>query len=204
MSVTCAKAACSKQIGKGHQMRVAIVGAGIAGLGAALRLREKGHEVTVFERASNAGGRCGSIHWWGEWRITGAFAFITSEDNLIAQARSLGIYDTLPRVELTEDHEQFLLYRRSKLIKQRSFAVADILRNEAIPIREKAALGLAFPKLAGQLVRNDPRDLTTAAQLDTDTACGWFRRHSPAFVDYYLEPTMQMFCGYGEDDYSLA
>ena len=71
-------------------MKVAVVGAGISGLGAALRLREKGHEVTVYDRASQAGGRCASIHWWGDWHITGAFAFITSEDNLIAQAKSLG------------------------------------------------------------------------------------------------------------------
>src|SRR5579884_174000 len=37
--------------------RIAVVGAGIAGLGAAYTLQKTGHQVTVFERADHAGGR---------------------------------------------------------------------------------------------------------------------------------------------------
>jgi renalase len=39
-------------------MRIAVVGAGIAGLAAARMLHDGGNEVTVFERAAVAGGRC--------------------------------------------------------------------------------------------------------------------------------------------------
>lgn len=42
-------------------MRVAVVGAGLAGLAAACHLRGRGHEVTVFERAGHPGGRAGRI-----------------------------------------------------------------------------------------------------------------------------------------------
>lgn len=38
-------------------MRIAVVGAGIAGLSAARALKERGHEVRLFERASHPGGR---------------------------------------------------------------------------------------------------------------------------------------------------
>jgi uncharacterized protein with NAD-binding domain and iron-sulfur cluster len=38
--------------------RVYVLGAGLAGLGAATRLAEVGHAVTVLEAARNAGGRC--------------------------------------------------------------------------------------------------------------------------------------------------
>lgn len=38
-------------------MRIAVVGAGIAGLAAARSLVDRGHEVTVFERAAAPGGR---------------------------------------------------------------------------------------------------------------------------------------------------
>jgi renalase len=39
-------------------MRVAVVGAGIAGLSAGRALQDRGHEVRVFERSPEPGGRC--------------------------------------------------------------------------------------------------------------------------------------------------
>ncbi len=41
--------------------KVGIVGAGIAGMSAAVHLRAKGHEVTVFEAAAHAGGKLHAI-----------------------------------------------------------------------------------------------------------------------------------------------
>ena len=43
-------------------MKVAIVGAGISGLSAAIALRDHGHEVVVFERARGPGGRVATRH----------------------------------------------------------------------------------------------------------------------------------------------
>lgn len=39
-------------------MRIAVVGAGIAGLAAARALQDRGHDVRLFERAQSPGGRC--------------------------------------------------------------------------------------------------------------------------------------------------
>ena len=39
-----------------------IIGAGIAGLAAAVRLASQGHRVSVYESAPQAGGRCRSYH----------------------------------------------------------------------------------------------------------------------------------------------
>ncbi len=43
-------------------MKVYVVGAGLAGLAAATRLAERGHEVSLIEASAQAGGRCRSYH----------------------------------------------------------------------------------------------------------------------------------------------
>lgn len=54
-------------------MRVAVVGAGPAGLTAATLLASAGHEVTVFEAHEHAGGRTRTVHFGeGHWLDTGA------------------------------------------------------------------------------------------------------------------------------------
>ncbi len=47
--------------------RVAIVGAGIAGLTAALRLLEAGCHVTLIEKSASIGGKLGAVQARGEW-----------------------------------------------------------------------------------------------------------------------------------------
>ncbi len=60
-------------------MRAIVVGGGIAGLGAAFRLREAGHEVVLLEKESEPGGRCRSVLWNGVWAVTGALAYLGAE-----------------------------------------------------------------------------------------------------------------------------
>jgi flavin-dependent amine oxidoreductase len=53
--------------------KITIIGAGIAGLTAALRLAERGYEVTIFERDSFIGGKFRATKWEGKG--TKRFAF---------------------------------------------------------------------------------------------------------------------------------
>lgn len=50
---------------KGPSDHVVVVGAGLAGLSAALRLAGAGRRVTVLERATSPGGRCGALRQAG-------------------------------------------------------------------------------------------------------------------------------------------
>ena len=43
-------------------MKIAVIGAGLSGLTAALRFQQAGHEVQVIETGSHAGGRCKTLH----------------------------------------------------------------------------------------------------------------------------------------------
>ncbi len=185
-------------------MRVIVVGAGIAGLGAAYRLREEGHEVVLLEKAAEPGGRCRSVQWQGLWAVTGAFAFLGSETNLVEQARKLGLYTPDQLSDLTAAHRWNVLVKRKEALDFGAFDMVAAARHPYIPLGEKARLLAALPRMARQMLKSDPRDITSALALDDVNACEYFRRFSPTFVDYFLEPCMGMFCGYGEDDYSLA
>lgn len=87
-------------------MRVAVIGAGWAGLSAAVTAFDRGHDVTVFEASHTLGGRARSVHS----RRLGA-----DIDN--GQHIMLGAYDeTLALIErLGGDTKTSLLRRRLKL-----------------------------------------------------------------------------------------
>lgn len=184
--------------------RVIVVGGGIAGLGAALRLREAGHEVVLLEKASEAGGRCRSVYWQGVWAVTGAFAFLGAETNLVELAQKLDIYQPDQLLDLTAAHSWNVLVKRKDTVDFGAFDLMAAARHPYIPLTEKARLLATIPTLVRQIMAGDPRDITSAIDLDHVNACEYFRDYSPTFVDYYLEPCMGMFCGYGEDDYSLG
>ncbi|SDX94166.1 phytoene desaturase [Modestobacter sp. DSM 44400] len=63
----------------GRTDRVVVVGAGLAGLSAALRLRGAGREVTVVDRAACPGGRAGRVERAGYSLDTGPSVFTAPE-----------------------------------------------------------------------------------------------------------------------------
>ncbi|MGY1822303.1 phytoene desaturase family protein [Geodermatophilus sp. SYSU D00079] len=76
----------------GRTDRVVVVGAGLAGLSAALRLRGAGREVTVVERGTGPGGRAGRVEEHGYALDTGPSVFTAPElvaDTLAAVGEKL-------------------------------------------------------------------------------------------------------------------
>ena len=152
-------------------MRVIVVGGGIAGLGAAWRLREAGHEVVLLEKDAEPGGRCRSVQWNGLWAVTGAFAFLGSEENLIEQARKLGIHTPTEVVDLTAAHRWEVLVRRSTTVDFDAFDLKAAALHKLIPMTEKLRLLAGLPGLAARMRGADARDLTSLAALDDISAC---------------------------------
>ena len=88
----------------GRTDRIVVVGAGLAGLSAALRLRGAGREVTVVERGAGPGGRAGRIERAGYALDTGPSVFTAPElvaDTLAAVGEKLEERLTLVPLETT-------------------------------------------------------------------------------------------------------
>lgn len=76
-------------------LRVAVIGAGILGLSAALHLARKGHEVIVFEKSGEPGGLAGSFKV-NDTYLEKYHHFIAQDDeHLLGLARELNILDKI-------------------------------------------------------------------------------------------------------------
>lgn len=67
--------------------RIVVIGAGFAGLSAALRLRQAGAEVTVFESNDRVGGRTSSETWEGYVYERGTQFYVTTYRNALSLNR---------------------------------------------------------------------------------------------------------------------
>jgi oxygen-dependent protoporphyrinogen oxidase len=82
-------------------MRVAVVGAGPAGLTAAYRLQQDGHDVVVLEREDVPGGRTHTEHFGpGHWSDTGAGWLASFYPRTLALLDELGLHHLLQPLTL--------------------------------------------------------------------------------------------------------
>ncbi|MFO0616285.1 MAG: FAD-dependent oxidoreductase [Polyangiaceae bacterium] len=76
-------------------MKTAVIGGGLSGLVAALRLVERGHAVTLFEASERLGGQIHTLETDGLVIEIGAEGFIARSETVPALARDLGVEDAL-------------------------------------------------------------------------------------------------------------
>jgi squalene-associated FAD-dependent desaturase len=154
-------------------MRVAVLGGGLAGLSAALRCADEGHEVTLLERRARLGGLAGSFRR-GEAHVdTGQHVFLRcchAYRGLLARLDVTGSTTLQERLDVTvlrPDAPPARL-RRDRAPAPLHLARA-LLRYDPVPWRER----LALPRAAAALRRLDPADPAVDAQSFGD----WLRHH---------------------------
>jgi monoamine oxidase len=158
--------------------RVAIVGAGIAGLVTAMRLRDAGVESTIYESSARVGGRMHSerSYWTGGQHTEWCGAMVDSQHfniHRLARRFGLGLLDTYsgrpPRA------------RDTCYLDGRYYSMADADKDFA----------RIYPILQEQLSRVDPTTTyanatPTARRLDAMSMHDWIAQYVPGGLDAQL------------------
>jgi protoporphyrinogen/coproporphyrinogen III oxidase len=149
--------------------RVAVVGAGLAGLSAARELRAAGAEVTVFEREAEVGGRVRTVDIDGVPVDVGAQFIAAFCGEVLEAARTAGLAAALhprpPRSAVAVNGAARPLGR-----------ARDLVTGDLLSARSRLHLaGVAAPLLLA-LPRLNPYRLATAARYDRRSAEEFARR----------------------------
>jgi protoporphyrinogen oxidase len=141
--------------------KVVVVGAGIAGLGAAWRLARRGFEVSVFERASRSGGWVRHTSRDG-FTIEASGAMIGTADRALhTWIGELGFNDLLPLRPVVST-----LVQRNQVHVIDARSLFRIARTPGIRLHEALRL-IRLPRLASRYGdRIDPERPELAASLD--------------------------------------
>lgn len=168
-------------------MRVVVVGAGIAGLTAAFRLRQAGHEVLVLESEATAGGRMRSERV-GDFVVDRGAQFIASAyRNMRALARELGIDGRIHAIRRSDN----AMVRDGRLWLGTYDSVARLLGSGYLSLGAKLRLPLIVPALARQWKRLDPMRPETAVQLDDEDMPSYLRRVvGDEVLEYVFQPAL--------------
>ncbi len=165
--------------------RIAVVGAGPAGVTAAHHLQGAGHRVTVLERTDVVGGRTHTEHLGdGHWLDTGAGWLAGFYPDTLALLDELGLRDRLLRPLSLRGGGDLLLDGR---LVPAPNSVARILRSPLVGARDKARF-VAY--VAGLLARQ-PGDLRVRRRDDAVTALAELAPIGAAARDRIVRPNFE-------------
>jgi protoporphyrinogen oxidase len=143
-------------------MRVAILGAGVAGLTAALRLGEAGHACDVYERWPGLGGMAATVDVGGGHRLERYYHHLFTSDRHIAR-----LYDELGMPDELEWRDSTTAFFVGG--KQWPFTTPlDLLRFRPLPLHGRLRMGASV--LAVQKFGRDQR------KYEGITAAEWIRK----------------------------
>jgi protoporphyrinogen oxidase len=170
-------------------MRVAVVGAGIAGLVSGLRLTEAGHDAVVFERWPGLGGQAATVDVGEGVRIERYYHhWFTSDRAIVDLCAELGV-----EVEWLKSSMGFLAHGALHPFT----TPLDLLRFRPVPLWARLRMGLAVVLLQ--------RRGLDVAPYETETAASWVRRAMgrPAW-DEVWGPLLRGKFGERAEDISMA
>ena len=181
--------------------RVAIIGAGIAGLVAAYELTKSGYEVIVYEKNSYPGGRMRTSTEGGMQFDSGAIILSANYRTLKKYSDELGV-EWSPMAYATTHR----VLRNGKAYLYGLKGPLDILRLNVISLRSRLKFLAWLIKISTQKVTGSFFDLTTTTpETNTDSASHYLRKKvSDELVDYIVDPFTAGLHFYLSDEISTA
>lgn len=163
--------------------RVVVIGAGMAGLSAALRLRQAGAEVTVFESSDRVGGRTSSERQDGYLYERGTQFYVSTYRNALGLIKEMGL---LADLRPTSDWiSVFKDAQPRRMAAGMTFAV-HALRSGLLRVRDLAkytwhTTSLRWPPID---------DYSAWARYDDEDAARWSAPRLGRGAEYLLEPLL--------------
>ena len=172
-------------------MRVAVIGAGVAGLVAAYRVGREGHAVDVYERWPGLGGQAATLDVGGGHRLERYYHHLFTSDRHIA-----GLWDELGMPDELRWEPSSMAFFADGV--SRPFTTPlDLLRFRPLPPLARLRMGLAIVRLQ--------RGTPTLSEAECVTARDWIvaamGRHAWAKV---WGPLLRGKFGHRADDISMA
>src|SRR6201996_8044604 len=185
---------------KGRSDRVVVVGAGLAGLAAALHLAGRGREVTVIERGTHPGGRAGRFNAGG-YRFDTGPSVLTMPDLLAEPLAAVGeeLTDRLDLVRLDPAYRAAFADGSALDVHTDAEAMTDAVAAFAGPAeaagyrRLRAWLTELYQHEFGQFIAanfDSPLSLLTPG-LARLVALGAFRRLDPAIGRFIADERLR-------------
>jgi len=185
--------------------RIAVVGGGIAGLTCAWRLQRAGHDVTVLERESVAGGRMRSERVEtarGVFLVDRGAQFVASGyRNMMQVVAMLGLASKLHAVGKTSN----AILRDGALHSGDYGTPIALARSKLVSGRAKLRLPRLLVELARHRKRLDPYRPERAASIDRESlADGLTRVVGEEAMEYLFSPAFSSTFDADPEDHSLA
>jgi oxygen-dependent protoporphyrinogen oxidase len=178
--------------------RVIVVGAGIAGLTAAFRLKQRGFDVTVLEAEAGVGGRMATLERDGYRMDLGAAALSRKYTAMQKLAADAGIGH-----KLVDSSDMVAIPRNGSMHRIRSGSALDSLRTGLLSWGAKipaAKLALEARKIAKKMTWDD---IGGAHEWDVESVAQWSRRIGNDEVERYLSDAFLRGC-YMEDSARMS